>query len=159
MADGVAEAVFSLFGVRRALEVVGAREDRHADEVDEVARDDEPPAVARRWCPLVVAEEVREVRVDALRSARPIAREVVQVVAEMNVRKDEQAFVERMGEFTAVAKPVRPAVDPGRARCDQRMSLIRAYRASRPRRLTVCRRRSPSLAIAYGQGATARSFA
>ena len=63
------------------------------DEIDEVSRDDEPPALPRARARAIVREQVREVGVDQRGAADAGGREVVQIVSEMNVRKDEKRLV------------------------------------------------------------------
>ena len=91
----VAEAVLALLLARLGIELAVAGEDGHPDEVDEVARDDEAPALARRRRARVVREQARRDRRRPGRDRRPaVARQVVEVVAQVNVREDEQALVE-----------------------------------------------------------------
>ena len=91
----VAQAVLAFLVACLGVELAAARQNRHSDEIDEVARDDQAPALSRGRRPPVMREQAREVGVDELRAASAIPGQIVQVVAEMNVRQDKQALVER----------------------------------------------------------------
>ena len=77
---------FLFAALRRQLYPVGAH--RHPDEVDEVASDDEVPAVDRRYDRPIVGDELDEILVDATRATDRKA-EVVQIAAEVHVGQDE----------------------------------------------------------------------
>ena len=93
MIGAVAQAVLALLVARFFEELPVARQDAHADEVDEVPRDDQPPALPRAGAQSIVREQVREVGVDERGAADACGRQVVQVVSKMNVRKDEKTLV------------------------------------------------------------------
>ena len=89
----VAEAVLALLVARVRRAAAFARQDAHPDEVDEVSRDDQTPSLAGARARPIVREQAREVGVDERGAARAGGREVVQIVTEMNVRKDEKTLV------------------------------------------------------------------
>ena len=79
MIDGVADAVVVLLvGELRLERSAASRRDRHADEVDEVAGDDDAPAVGRRLLRAVVREQAHEIAIDGSGPPRLVARRVLQ---------------------------------------------------------------------------------
>jgi hypothetical protein len=87
-----AEADFTLVDGRRRLDALAAAEvDRHPDEVDEVAREDEVPPFSHRRRDAVVRQESREVPIDRRRPGHPRTA-IVEVASEMDVREDEEAL-------------------------------------------------------------------
>ena len=90
---GAADAVATLLGRQLGLErLVVPRVDRHADEVDEVSGDHDPPAMrAGRLVGAIVRQHPREIPVDRGR-AGDVRSRVVEVTAEMHVGEDEDAF-------------------------------------------------------------------
>ena len=99
----------------REVPVRRLRVDRHADEIDEVARDDDAPAIGVFRRLAVVVEEVNEVSIDARRTARVRDGPVVQVAPEVHVGEDEQALFRGCGSsfghgfMMTSANPMRPS--------------------------------------------------
>jgi hypothetical protein len=91
---GVAEAVLELLFARLGVELVAVWQDGYADEVDEVAGDDDAPTMACRACTPVVIEELDEVVIHAPRSLAEPRRllVIVEVTSEVDVRQDEEAL-------------------------------------------------------------------
>ena len=93
---GVAEAVLALLGARRRLEPLRGRRQGHADKVDEVARDHQPPPIARRRRLAVMGEQPDQVAIDRPRPLRVLCRRGPrQVMAEVDIREHDQALARR----------------------------------------------------------------
>jgi hypothetical protein len=68
------------------------RRDRHADEVDEVAGDDDAPSICGHRLGSVVTEQRDQIAIDRDRTARALLRAFLQVTAEVDVGEDQQAL-------------------------------------------------------------------
>jgi hypothetical protein len=111
MVHTVAETVRALFLARLGLDIPGAGQDGHSNEIDEVAGNDETPAASGRRSPTVMLQEIRQVLIDLFGTALAVDRQIVEIVPQVNIRKDEQALVENRGDhdylnraMTAISK-------------------------------------------------------
>src|SRR5580704_4751708 len=89
----VAEAVLALLIARSLEQPPVTRQDAHADEIDEVPRDDEAPALPGARAQAIVRQQVREVRVHERGPGNTVGRQVVQIVSKMDVRKNKKTLV------------------------------------------------------------------
>jgi hypothetical protein len=93
-----------LLGVEGGL----AGDDRHADEVDEVACDHDAPAVAARPLAAVMREKRHEISVDRRRTPHDVVAAIVQVAAQVDIGEHEQALGDRRRRQERPHLPVLP---------------------------------------------------
>ena len=93
---GVSEPEYGVIRIERRWRAVPRRRNAHADEVDEVAGDDEPPRAAMLWMLSIEVEQCSELAISIVRRVRTQRRirlsVVDQVATQMHVGENEQVM-------------------------------------------------------------------